>query len=195
MPEPLTLTILTGLASSVSAVVNGLKFLFDLKNAPENVKACLHLIARVDKDLQCLISLRTNYVTNLDSMTEVLIRVDGVIHDAYESLQSVSILLEGCRREAHGGQTPFKGRVKWVLEDSAAFQQRTMDLSRQHATILHEITHLNLMRSVAALHPLRTSVSGISLENLGMIPLGKRRSSSNLSIGDRPGMNHNLSVR
>ena len=185
MPEPLTLTVLSGLASAVSAAVTGLKFVFDLKNTPVDVTTCLGHVARVNKDLQYLISLRTSYAKNLESTPEVLTRVDGVIQDAYESIQSVGLLLEGCRREAHGGQTPFRGRMKWVLADSTAFQRRTGNLLAQQAAINVEITNL---RRIEALQPLRSLASEISFENMGMIPLGRRRSSSKLSTGDRPGM-------
>jgi hypothetical protein len=114
--------------------------------------------------LQYLISLRTGYAKNLESTPEVLTRVDVVIQDAYASIQSVGLLLEGCRREAHGGQTPFKGRMKWVLADSTAFQRRTGNLLVQHAAILGEITNL---RSIEALQPLRSLASEISFENWG----------------------------
>jgi hypothetical protein len=191
MPEPLTLSILSGLASAISASVTGIKFVFDLKNTPDDVQTCLELVARVNKDLQYLISLRTGYAKNLESTPEVLIRVDGVIQDAYQSIQSVGVLLEGCRKEAHGGQTPFKGRLQWVLADSTAFQRRTGNLLVQHAAINVEITNL---RSFEALQPLRSLASDISFENLGMIPMGRRKSSSKLSGDDRPGMKYALFI-
>jgi hypothetical protein len=191
MPEPLTLSVLSGLASAISASVTGIKFVFDLTNTPVDVETCLDLVARVNKDLQYLISLRTGYTKSLGSTPEVLTRVDGVIQDACESIQSVGLLLEGCRKEAHGGEMPFRGRLKWVLADSTAFQRRTGNLLVQHAAINVEITNL---RSVEALQPLRSLASEISFENFGMIPMGKRWTSSKLSNGDRPGMKYTHSI-
>lgn len=186
MPEPLTLTVLSGLASAISSAITGIKFVFELKNTPADVKTCLDLVDRVNKDLQYLISLRTSYAKTLESTPEVLTRVDGVIQDGYQSIQSVGLLLEGCRTGAHGGQTPFRGRMKWVLADSAAFRFETVNLLVQHNTINVELTHL---RNIEALQPLRSLASEISFENWGMIPMGRKRSSSKLSNGDRPGMN------
>lgn len=79
---------------------------------------------------------------------------------------------------------PFRGRMNWVLSGSAAFRDRTGNLQVQHNAIIGELTYL---RNVEALQPLRKA-SEISFENLGMIPMGRRRRSSKLSNGDRPGM-------
>ena len=87
MPEPLTLAVVSGLASTISSSVTGIKFIFDLKNIPPvNVKTCLDLVARVNQDLQDLISLRTGYTKTLESTPDVLTRVDEVIQSAYKCI-------------------------------------------------------------------------------------------------------------
>jgi hypothetical protein len=141
MPEPLTLGVLSGVASVTSGVVTFSKFLYDLKNTPVDVKTCLDLVRRVDEDIQYAISLRGKNLKLLSDTPIELERLDRIIAAATESILDVGRLLEGCRREAHGGRVPIRGRMKWVLGDSTAFSRRTGNLQQQHAAINVEIAY------------------------------------------------------
>lgn len=179
MPEPLTLGVLSGVASVTSGVVTFSKFLYDLKNTPVDVKTCLDLVRRVDEDIQYAISLRGKNLKLLSDTPIELERLDRIIAAATESILDVGRLLEGCRREAHGGRVPIRGRMKWVLGDSTAFSRRTGNLQQQHAAINVEIAYL---RQMEALKPLRDLSNNTTFENADLMSMSsRRRSSSRLS--------------
>jgi hypothetical protein len=180
MPEPLTLGVLSGVASVTSGVVTFSKFLYDLKNTPVDVKTCLDLVRRVDEDIQYAISLRGKNLKLLSDTPIELERLDRIIAAATESILDVGRLLEGCRREAHGGRVPIRGRMKWVLGDSTAFSRRTGNLQQQHAAINVEIAYL---RQMEALKPLRDLSNNTTFENTDLMSMSsRRRSSSRLSV-------------
>jgi hypothetical protein len=179
MPEPITLGVISGLASATSGIVTFSKFLYDLKNTPIDVKTCLDLVRRVDEDIQYAISLRGKNLKLLSDSPIELDRLDRIISAATESILDVGRLLEGCRREAHGGKVPIKGRMKWVLGDSTAFSRRTGNLQQQHAAINVEIAYL---RQMEALKPLRDLSNNTTFENADLMSMSsRRRSSSRLS--------------
>jgi hypothetical protein len=179
MPEPITLGVLSGLASATSGIVTSFKFVYDLKNTPVDVKTCLDLVRRVDEDIQYAISLRGKNLKLLSDSPIELDRLDRIVAAASESILDVGRLLEGCRREAHGGKVPIKGRMKWVLGDSTAFSRRTGNLQQQHAAINVEIAYL---RQMEALKPLRDLSNNTTFENADLMSMGsRRRSSSRLS--------------
>ena len=117
----------------------------------------------------------------------MLLRVTGrclrmgrfFIAQASESIIDVGRLLEGCRREAHGGKVPFQGRVKWILGNSTAFSKRTANLQQQHAAINAEIAY---MRQIEALKPLRELTASTVFENAELLSMSRKRSSSRLSV-------------
>jgi hypothetical protein len=141
MPE-VVLAILSGVGSTVSAVVSFARVLFDIKNTRADVKTCLDLVQRVDQDIQYAISLRTKNLKLLSEIPDELKRIDRIIGAATDSILDVGQLLEGCRPEAHGGRVPFRGKLKWVLGDSIAFLRRTGNLQQQHAAINTEIAYM-----------------------------------------------------
>jgi len=195
MPEPITVAVASGLASAVNAAVTFARFAYELKNTPTDVKTCLDLVARVNEDIQYAITLRAKNLKQLSMTPETLNRLDRIISQASDSIMDVGRLLEGCRREAHGGKVPFQGRMRWVLGDSTAFSRRTANLQQQHAAINAEIA---FMRQLEALQPLRDLASNTTFENaelLSMSPISRRRSSSRLSSFGDGGMNIFLSVR
>lgn len=170
---------LSNIGSSISSAISLARFILDLKNTPTDVKTCLDLLSRVNEDLQDLISLRSKHLKQLSTTPDNLKRLFRIIVAANESILDVGRLLEGCRAEANGGQVPLKGRMKWVLGDSTAFMRRTGNLQQQHAAINVEIQYLRqleLNQSSRNLSP--TTV----FENPELFSLGRRRSSSKLSV-------------
>jgi hypothetical protein len=178
MPDPISLATAASLLSGLNASVTFSKFVYELKNTPIDVKTCLDLVARVDEDIQFAISLRAKHLKQLEGTPETLRRLDRIVADATESILNVGRLLEGCRREAHGGKVPMRGRVKWILSDSMAFSRRTANLQQQHAAINGEIA---FMRQLEALQPLRDLTVSTTFENAELFSMGRRRSSSRLS--------------
>lgn len=178
MPEPVSTAIAAGLASAVNTVVTFARFAYEIKSTPTDVKTCLDLVCRVDEDIQFAINLRTQHLQQLSANPETLKRLNRIIAQASESIIDIGRLLEGCRREAHGGKVPFEGRVKWILGDSMAFSRRTPNLQQQHAAINAEIAY---MRQMEALKPLRDLTANTVFENAELLSMSRKRSSSRLS--------------
>lgn len=179
MPEPTTVAILSGIGTAINTTVTFARFVYELKNTPVDVKTCLDLVSRVDEDIQYTISLREKHLKHLSSTPEVLKRLDRIIASANQSILDVGRLLEGCRKEAHGGQVPMKGRMKWVMGDSTAFARRTANLQQQHAAINVEI---GFLRQLEALQPVKDFVtSNTTFENTELLSMGRRKSTSKLS--------------
>lgn len=123
---------------------------------------------------------------HLTSTPDELKRLDRIIADANQSILDVGRLLEGCRREAHGGQVPMVGRMKWVMGDSTAFSRRTANLQQQHSAINVEIAYL---RNLEALQPVKDLlISNTTFENPELLSMGRRKSSSRLSAYCDTGM-------
>jgi len=123
MPEPVTITaavvsIVSSVASSLNSIVNFSRFAYELKSTPTDVKTALDLVTRVNDDIQYAITLRAKYFKQLSTIPENLKRLDKVIAQASQSIMDIGRLLEGTRREAHGGKVPIGGRVKWILGHS-----------------------------------------------------------------------------
>jgi hypothetical protein len=152
MPEPIALAVLSGIGSSLGGIVTFAKLVYDLKNTPDDVKVCLDAVARVNTDIQYAVTLRIKNLKLLSETPVELARLDQVIVDAERSIFDVGRLLEGCRREVHGGKVPLIQRMKWVLGDSSAFTRRTPNLQQQHTAINLEIIQL---RQLEALKPIR----------------------------------------
>jgi hypothetical protein len=185
MPEPITVAVASGLAAAVNTAVTFVRFAYEIKNTPTDVKTCLDLVCRVDEDIQFAINLRAQQARQLSMNPENLRRLDRIIAQASESIIDVGRLLEGCRREAHGGKVPFQGRVKWILGDSTAFSKRTANLQQQHAAINAEIAY---MRQIEALKPLRELTASTVFENAELLSMSRKRSSSRLSVFSGSGM-------
>jgi hypothetical protein len=185
MPEPITVALASGLAAAVNTAVTFVRFAYEIKNTPTDVKTCLDLVCRVDEDIQFAINLRAQQAKQLSMNPENLRRLDRIIAQASESIIDVGRLLEGCRREAHGGKVPFQGRVKWILGDSTAFSKRTANLQQQHAAINAEIAY---MRQIEALKPLRELTASTVFENAELLSMSRKGSSSRLSVFSGSGM-------
>jgi hypothetical protein len=177
MPEP-AIAVIASLASAINASVTFAKFVYEIKNTPTDVKTCLDLVRRVDEDIQYVISLRQTHLKHLSSNPDKLKRLDSIIASANQSILDVGRLLEGCRREAHGGQVPMKGRMKWVMGDSTAFARRTANLQQQHAAINVEIGFLTQLES---LQPIKDFITtNTTFENPDLFPVNRKRSTSKL---------------
>jgi hypothetical protein len=183
MPEPTSVAIISGISTAVNATVTLVKFVHELKTTPIDVKTCLDLVSRVDEDIQYVVSLREKNLKHLSSTPDQLKRLDRIIAGANQSILDVGRLLEGCRREAHGGQVPMMGRMKWVLGDSTAFSRRTANLQQQHAAINVEI---GFLRQLETLQPVKDLlISNTTFENPELLSMGRRKSLSRLStFGD-----------
>jgi hypothetical protein len=177
MPEPTTIAtaVFSTVGSTISASLVLASFFKDIKNTPTDVKTCFDLTHRVRQDLDHLISLRRRHVKYLNTIPDIAIRVDDVIHAASQSIEDACKLLEGCRKEAYEGHTiPFNRKVQWVLGDSAAFARRTSNLQQQHAAVILEVTHL---RQVDMLKPLETMAT-TTFENLELLTMERKKASS-----------------
>lgn len=183
MPDPFTITVGSGLTAAVNAAFIFTRFIYEIKNTSKDVKTCLDLVRRVDEDIQYTISLRAQHIKQLSRNPETLRRLDSIIKSACESILDVGRLLEGCRKEAHGGTVPIQGRVKWVLSDSVAFSRRTANLQQQHAAINIEIAY---MRQLEALKPLSELANKNIFENPELLSMSLKRSSSRLSLFSAP---------
>jgi hypothetical protein len=178
MPEPTTVAVLAGISTAVNSYVTLAKFVYELKNTPVDVKTCLDMVARVDEDMQYAISLRGKNLQRLSSTPDELKRLDRIISSANQSILDVGRLLEGCRREAHGGQVPMMGRMRWVMGDSTAFGRRTANLQQQHAAINTEI---GFLRQIEALQPVKDFLTSQTIfENPELLSMGRRKSYSKL---------------
>jgi hypothetical protein len=148
---------------SIGSTITLLRFAWDIKNTPVDVKTFLDLVHRVDEDLQYAISLRVKHLKLLSESPVELRRLDRIIESATESIFDVARLLEPCRKEANGGKVPMIGRIKWVLGDSTAISRRTANIQQQHAAINVEI---NYLRTLESLQPLKDLSSNITFENM-----------------------------
>lgn len=163
---------------SIGTTITVLRFVWDVKNTPVDVKTFLDLVNRVDEDLQYAISLRVKHLKLLSESPIELRRLDRIIETANESILDVARLLEPCRREAHGGKVPMIGRIKWVLGDSTAISKRTANIQQQHAAINVEIAYL---RTLESLQPLEQMVENTTYENMKLFA-SRGRSPSRTSI-------------
>src|SRR5262245_27502615 len=94
----------------------------DLNQVPTTIQKCLELVETCHSDLCDLIELRNEYLQLLQSQPKVLDRMNNIITQAHQGLAEVCALVEKCRPEAHGGRTPLRSRINWLLVDSNLFK-------------------------------------------------------------------------
>jgi hypothetical protein len=173
-----TIGVISNIGSTLNSSITFTKFVFELKNTPKDVQSCLEMVKCVDDDLQYAASLRTQHLKYLSMNPAILNRLDRILQKASDSIFDTGRLLESCRPDAHGGQVPFAGKMKWVLGDSTAFVLRTRNLTEQHAAINAEIAYL---RQLEMLQSPRSLDSQTTFENLELLSVRQKRSTSSLS--------------
>lgn len=112
------------------------------------VSSCIELVRTCHYDLQHLVQLRNQH-TNL-LLPAAIERIDGIIEAAQQCHERVDRLVEKCRPEAHGGKTPLRSKMRWILADSLDFESQQPLLHCHHAAVLAE---LNFVRQVVLAAP------------------------------------------
>lgn len=167
MPEPITLTILSGLSGAATAALSCSTFVINLKNCSEDVKTCFDLVQRVWDDVHYALHLRTMYRGLLLKRPAEASRIDSVVQSAVKSVQDVGILIERVRTDETTKKFGLGNRLRWISGDSSSFVARTINLQAQHRAILTEITYLrNLDMMVPIVDALDTTVSFDNLDVL-----------------------------
>jgi hypothetical protein len=173
-------SLVSNVTSSISSSLTIAKFVSDLKNTPTDVKTCFDLTARIDTDLQYLISLRSKHEKYFLTVPDNLDRLDHVIYSARQSLLDICMLLEGCRKEIYErGKIPFSSKMRWVLGDSGAFTRRTVNLQQQHAAMNVEIAFL---RQIDLLKPLERMAT-TTFENVELLSMESKKKNRNFEKG------------
>ncbi|KAM6520122.1 hypothetical protein FALCPG4_013673 [Fusarium falciforme] len=112
------------------------------------VRSCIELVRTCHYDLQHLVQLRNQHATLL--LPAAVERIDGIIEAAQQCHDRVDRLVEKCRPEAHGGKTPLRSKMRWILADSLDFESQQPLLHCHHAAVLAE---LNFVRQVVLATP------------------------------------------
>ncbi|KAJ4124482.1 hypothetical protein NW754_000177, partial [Fusarium falciforme] len=112
------------------------------------VHSCIELVRTCHYDLQHLVQLRNQHATLL--LPAAVERIDGIIEAAQQCHDRVDRLVEKCRPEAHGGKTPLRSKMRWILADSLDFESQQPLLHCHHAAVLAE---LNFVRQVVLAAP------------------------------------------
>lgn len=112
------------------------------------VRSCIELVRTCHYDLQHLVQLRNRHATLL--LPAAIERIDGIIEAAQQCHERVDRLVEKCRPEAHGGKTPLRSKMRWILADSLDFESQQPLLHCHHAAVLAE---LNFVRQVVLTTP------------------------------------------
>ncbi|KAL6359823.1 hypothetical protein LRP88_07247 [Fusarium phalaenopsidis] len=112
------------------------------------VGSCIELVRTCHYDLQHLVQLRNQHATLL--LPAAIERIDGIIEAAQQCHDRVDRLVEKCRPEAHGGKTPLRSKMRWILADSLDFESQQPLLHCHHAAVLAE---LNFVRQVVLVAP------------------------------------------
>ncbi|RSL44026.1 hypothetical protein CEP51_016286 [Fusarium floridanum] len=112
------------------------------------VSSCIELVRTCHYDLQHLVHLRNQHATLL--LPAAVERIDGIIEAAQQCHERVDRLVEKCRPEAHGGKTPLRSKMRWILADSLDFESQQPLLHCHHAAVLAE---LNFVRQVVLAAP------------------------------------------
>ncbi|RSL48786.1 hypothetical protein CEP53_009426 [Fusarium sp. AF-6] len=112
------------------------------------VGSCIELVRTCHYDLQHLVQLRNQHATLL--LPAAVQRIDGIIEAAQQCHERVDRLVEKCRPEAHGGKTPLRSKMRWILADSLDFESQQPLLHCHHAAVLAE---LNFVRQVVLAAP------------------------------------------
>ncbi|KAI8715908.1 hypothetical protein NCS52_01099700 [Fusarium sp. LHS14.1] len=112
------------------------------------VSSCIELVRTCHYDLQHLVQLRNQHATLL--LPTAVERIDGIIEAAQQCHERVDRLVEKCRPEAHGGKTPLRSKMRWILADSLDFESQQPLLHCHHAAVLAE---LNFVRQVVLATP------------------------------------------
>ncbi|KAL2680441.1 hypothetical protein Neosp_008042 [[Neocosmospora] mangrovei] len=112
------------------------------------VSSCIELVRTCHYDLQHLVQLRNQHANLL--LPAAIERIDGIIGAAQQCHERVDRLVEKCRPEAHGGKTPLRSKMRWILADSLDFESQQPLLHCHHAAVLAE---LNFVRQVVLTTP------------------------------------------
>ncbi|KAI8663039.1 hypothetical protein NCS56_01109200 [Fusarium sp. Ph1] len=112
------------------------------------VHSCIELVRTCHYDLQHLVQLRNQHATLL--LPAAVERIDEIIEAAQQCHDRVDRLVEKCRPEAHGGKTPLRSKMRWILADSLDFESQQPLLHCHHAAVLAE---LNFVRQVVLAAP------------------------------------------
>ncbi|KAJ4327757.1 hypothetical protein N0V84_001866 [Fusarium piperis] len=112
------------------------------------VRSCIELVRTCHYDLEHLVQLRNQHATLL--LPAAVERIDGIIEAAQQCHDRVDRLVEKCRPEAHGGKTPLRSKMRWILADSLDFESQQPLLHCHHAAVLAE---LNFVRQVVLAAP------------------------------------------
>ncbi|KAK0610911.1 hypothetical protein B0T14DRAFT_439392, partial [Immersiella caudata] len=136
---------------SLKVAYHLLIFGIKVDQVPAAVRRCIELVRTCHFDLEDLIKLRNESLPMLESKPAILTRVNTIIENACVGLLEVARLVEKLRPEAHGGNTPLRGRLEWLLIDSREFDSQEPLISRQHSSVIAE---LNFLRQLVLLTPL-----------------------------------------
>ncbi|KAK4443029.1 hypothetical protein QBC34DRAFT_417782 [Podospora aff. communis PSN243] len=128
-------------------VIFGIK----VDQVPAAVRRCIELVRTCHFDLEDLIKLRNEALPMLESKPAILTRVNAIIENARAGLLEVARLVDKLRPEIHGGNTPLRGRLEWLLVDSREFDSQQPLISRQHSSVIAE---LNFLRQLVLFAPL-----------------------------------------
>lgn len=112
------------------------------------VRSCIELVRTCHYDLEHLVQLRNQHAALL--LPTAIERIDGIIEAAQQCHDRVDRLVEKCRPEAHGGKTPLRSKMRWILADSLDFESQQPLLHCHHAAVLAE---LNFVRQVVLAAP------------------------------------------
>jgi len=129
------------------ALVSGIR----LDQVPDAARICIGLVRTCHGDLEDLIRLRNESLALLEARPALLTRLDTVINAARSGLLEVARLVEKMRPEAHGGATPLRGRLEWLLIDQKEFASQEPLIARQHASVISELNFLRQLVLLALL--------------------------------------------
>ncbi|KAH7136761.1 hypothetical protein B0J13DRAFT_80666 [Dactylonectria estremocensis] len=136
---------------------------------PSEIRSCLELVRTCNKDLQRLIELRNEHLSLLEKQPETLDRVNSVIEAAHAGLAEACEVVERCRPGAHGGKTPFRNRMKWILGDSLQFRNHEPVISRHHSAVLAELIFVRQMTLWSPIPEQQTAIERHSAEKAPMM--------------------------
>ena len=130
-----------------SLLITGIK----VEQVPNAVRRCIELVRTCHRDLDDLIKLRNESLPMLSSKPAILERINVIIQNAHNGLLEVARLVEKLRPEAHDGSSPLMGRLEWLFVDSREFASQEPLISRQHSSVIAELTFLRQLILLAPL--------------------------------------------
>jgi hypothetical protein len=167
MPDPITVTVLSGFSSAATAAITCSTFVINLKNCPQDVKTCFSLVKRVWDDVHYALHLRTKHRALLSQRQAEASRIDSVIQSAMQSVQDIGVLVERVRADATTKKIDLVKKLRWIAGDSSSFVARTSNLQAQHSAILTEIAYL---RNLEMIEPLVDALGATtSFENIDVL--------------------------